>query len=496
MARTVDAARMSAAHRNSTHPAVTSSRFFLPVLAALLLGVAAVTGFGLLHSQQEAKKGIVERIQTRTELAGRFTTSFLDDLAGHERAVARRVLSAKEPSRASFDLATDALGVQAAVQLDSEGRLLQVAPAKPALIGTEFASKYAHLSAASTGKVAVSNVVPSAARGEPIVAVAVPYETKYGQRVFSGAFKVSESPISAYLKSVLATRGSRVFLVDGNGTVVASNAELQSGKLKSADAALAAYRGQGAASSGTTRDHFATTRPVDGTPWHVVMAIPEKTLFQTVSGAQRWLPWVAWVAFVLVALGCFLMSQRIVRRRRELAELNTHLDVLSQTDELTGLANRRGVVTLVGPIIAGSMRNQREVSALMIDIDHFKQINDTHGHAEGDRVLIEVAQRISEALRAGDVIGRWGGEEFIAVLPETSLDHAREMAERVRTAISHRPIELDDDVITVTASVGYARSFGQTFDSLITDADDALYLAKSAGRDVVMTLPAAAPATS
>ena len=161
---------------------------------------------------------------------------------------------------------------------------------------------------------------------------------------------------------------------------------------------------------------------------------------------------------------------------------------LAQRDPLTGLHNRRGFLDQALPVFATAARNARPVSAVVIDIDHFKRINDRHGHAGGDLTLVDVAERIRNACRSGDIVARWGGEEFVMLLPETDSAQACALAERLREAFAHAPVPLGDgQAVAITASFGVAvREGPMSLDQLLQAADSALYQAKDAGRDCVV----------
>jgi len=153
-------------------------------------------------------------------------------------------------------------------------------------------------------------------------------------------------------------------------------------------------------------------------------------------------------------------------------------------DALTGLLNRREIDTQAESAIKLADRHGRAVSFLVVDLDHFKQINDRYGHAAGDEVLREAARRITTACRGSDVAGRYGGEEFLLVLPETEASEAITTGDKLRRVLSERPIEFDGVEIAVTASVGVAEWIvGMTSASLFAAADEALYDAKRLGRN-------------
>ncbi len=165
------------------------------------------------------------------------------------------------------------------------------------------------------------------------------------------------------------------------------------------------------------------------------------------------------------------------------------------TDVLTGWHNRRYLTVRLAEELARARRDQFGITCLMLDIDHFKRVNDEWGHAAGDTVLREIAHRVESQVRASDVAARYGGEEFVVLLPNTDVTSAKLLAERVRTAIASTPIKIHDgQAVTITASIGIARicpgkddaDLKTLGDSLVARADVALYAAKSAGRDRVV----------
>ena len=173
----------------------------------------------------------------------------------------------------------------------------------------------------------------------------------------------------------------------------------------------------------------------------------------------------------------------------ELDKAEQHLQRISVTDELTRVFNRRYLLHVIGVAFARSRRYGEELSILMMDIDHFKAVNDVHGHHAGDQVLVEVAQRIRGRLRNIDVVARYGGEEFVAVLPSTAIEGALTLAERVRHAIADESLPTERQVIPVTISIGVAslRDEDEDVDALLRRADRALYRAKLEGRNRVVS---------
>lgn len=165
------------------------------------------------------------------------------------------------------------------------------------------------------------------------------------------------------------------------------------------------------------------------------------------------------------------------------------------TDVLTGWHNRRYLTVRLGEELARARRDGTRLVCLMLDIDHFKRVNDSWGHTAGDEVLREIAQRVEGQVRASDVAARYGGEEFVVILPNTDVAAALLLAERIRTVISQAPVALPNkETIVITASIGIAEvqlapeteDLKTVGDSLIARADVALYAAKSAGRNRVV----------
>ncbi|MFH1523800.1 MAG: diguanylate cyclase [Chloroflexota bacterium] len=167
--------------------------------------------------------------------------------------------------------------------------------------------------------------------------------------------------------------------------------------------------------------------------------------------------------------------------------LLTEVGRLAITDELTGIFNRRHFFDLAGEKFARAQKNGSSLAALVVDLDHFKRVNDQYGHGVGDQVLCEVARLMSTVMRENDVIGRVGGEEFSIVLPDTTVKAATNVAERLISTVSEKPIATDAGKLTVRLSVGVTEISKETptLRSLIQRADQAMYLAKRAGRNCV-----------
>jgi diguanylate cyclase (GGDEF)-like protein len=185
------------------------------------------------------------------------------------------------------------------------------------------------------------------------------------------------------------------------------------------------------------------------------------------------------------------LEQRIEARTSELRAANARLEEASRTDALTGLLNRRGFLEKGEAEIERSRRSRKPFCVVMADADHFKRVNDQHGHATGDLALQELANLLRGSLRAQDLVSRWGGEEFVLLLPETDSHGATSVAESIRRRIAEQPLRAGDAVLPVTLSFGLAEHRpDRSLEGTLAHADAALYRAKAEGRDRVVAHPA------
>ena len=171
----------------------------------------------------------------------------------------------------------------------------------------------------------------------------------------------------------------------------------------------------------------------------------------------------------------------------ERKKMETELRRLAVTDSLTGIFNRRHFMTLAHREYLRSRRYRSRFSILLLDIDHFKNINDTYGHSAGDELLRRMAQEVRSTLRGADIFGRLGGEEFAIILPETNSGRAMEAAERLRALLSQVRIDAVSGPVGATVSIGVAsnRDEDDSLESILRRADQAMYQAKASGRDRV-----------
>lgn len=176
----------------------------------------------------------------------------------------------------------------------------------------------------------------------------------------------------------------------------------------------------------------------------------------------------------------------------KLEEANTKLNYMSNHDPLTGLANRRNFEIQIKHKM-NALKDQGKSSALLLlDIDHFKLINDQFGHPIGDILLKKLSSILVKNIRSSDLVTRWGGEEFLIILFETSIDEAYESADKIRIAVEKEILEIDNFKINITISLGIALlngDFSSNFDTSYKLADNALYKAKSQGRNQIVKAP-------
>ena len=237
-----------------------------------------------------------------------------------------------------------------------------------------------------------------------------------------------------------------------------------------------ALRGWRQANIGDAIISFAAVLMIVGIP----LALYHQLVQQDMGQAQSIAFGAHSTAYVLVAVG-FLASVLI--------EYQQYLSHLATEDPLTRLLNRRGMEDALRVTLAHAARHQQPISALLVDIDRFKQVNDSFGHEVGDQVIRQVAEFLERLSRASDVVARTGGEEYLLILPETGLDAARVLAERIRSAIGDHPLVVENQRIKVTVSIGVACLEGEaSLDELSQEADRALYMAKRGGRNRVASV--------
>ncbi|NMN56447.1 diguanylate cyclase (GGDEF)-like protein [Xanthobacter sp. SG618] len=231
---------------------------------------------------------------------------------------------------------------------------------------------------------------------------------------------------------------------------------------------------------------FLRTAYVGGYPLSVTVGLSERRQF----GGWYLRAAITLALTVTVSLLLALTVSALATSLRRSREMERQLERMAITDSLTGLPNRRALDLTLDVEMQRSRRERRELAVLMIDIDHFKRVNDTYGHAVGDAVLAEVAHRVQRAAcRPGDFVCRYGGEEFVVVLPETPAAGAELVGERIRAGVAATAVMTHGLAIEITVSVGIAvQRADDGPGELIARSDTALYTAKRAGRNRVARL--------
>jgi len=226
------------------------------------------------------------------------------------------------------------------------------------------------------------------------------------------------------------------------------------------------------------QDHFLNVRFIPELNWYLYVDKQEAGAM----GAIRHSLYLNLLICLLVTLVVLALLQRVIRRYQRKIEMQATLD------SLTGLPNRRGFDLVALKAMQDAQRDRKPLAALLLDLDHFKSLNDNHGHLAGDEVLTGFANDLRSCLRQSDIICRWGGEEFIILLKDTNSDTAHTVAEKIRLLAEQHHYSFSGTPLQVTVSLGLTEWLSSdTLHSLIARADRALYRAKQAGRNQVCT---------
>jgi two-component system, sensor histidine kinase and response regulator len=296
-----------------------TSRLRVGLVAFALLVVLSVIAFGIADTHAQTKHQILANFKARGKTSAGFVSTYLSQQETREIQSAEHFLSGRTGLTAEFGRVASVFGSNTAGLFDSSGRVLAILPRDPALVGVHVASRYAHLSAAEAGRAAVSGVVPSAARHEPVIAVAVPYATREGRRVFSPAYPVAGSVLATFVAHSVSTKGHLVLLIDARGNTIAASPRTATTTLLQRSPALnkaVARSSHGGVTVDGRPSTFIVT-PVAGAPWRVVIAVPNAKLFASISGWALWLPWIVFAMIAILALVVLsLFSRSLVARAR------------------------------------------------------------------------------------------------------------------------------------------------------------------------------------
>jgi diguanylate cyclase (GGDEF)-like protein len=428
------------------------------ILAWLALMVAG--GWLLASSQASSRRGMASRLDARTKYAATFISIYARDLLARDRTAAGIWLTAGRVDRDAVQRVASALGLGGAVVLDGHGRALTGSSSAAQTTGNLLARRYAEFASTASGDAARISLVEVA--HAPAITFAVRYQSASGARVFAGAYPVTGTVLPTVLDHVLSTRGWQAFLIDSAGVRLAAGEP-----------------------GPPPADAVSFEAAVAGTPWRILVNDPQSQLYGFLNGPGRWMSWVALAGLTVAGLAIILLIAGLARQRTRLTVLNSELGRLAAIDPLTGLRNRRAIEEFLHDALSAARRHGHSLSLLVIDVDHFKTFNDRLGHRAGDAVLAHTARVLDGALRAEDAIGRWGGEEFLVVLPGTDEDGAVQATVRLRVALADdQPQAASEHGLPVTVTIGVAEWQQEEMNELISRADRALYSGKAAGRDV------------
>ncbi len=338
---------------------------------------------------------------------------------------------------------------------------------------------------------AVSDLIMWGRPAAPMVRLSTAFNTSQGVRIYvhlGSAYVVSLA--STYLTDAPEVQGARAYLVDGNGRVLASTGTVVQGTPLPEPGLLAASRRQ---SSGNLGSSYFVAAPVSGgTRWHLILAAERSRLLAQVASSRKaaWTLFGGFVLAVLALIAAGLKSLRTSARLLAVEERERTAQRLAHErlhDALTGLPNRALFLDRTEQALARASRNDTALAVLFIDLDHFKRINDSLGHAAGDELLQELADRLGDAIRPSDTLSRFGGDEFLILCEGmTDPDDALRVAQRIHTLLE-QPFRLGDREVHVSCSVGIAvqppGAAGVSGSTLVRNADAAMYAIKAHGRN-------------
>ena len=294
--------------------------------------------------------------------------------------------------------------------------------------------------------------------------------------------------LESQLRSYGERYGSRILLLNSSGRILLSS-DRSSGQLGDADG-LASQRARILATPATNlivmrageRIHL-TSRRLQQLDWVLLVALPSS------QERRRLLELLAQNLLAAVAISTILL----VLAHLTLGSQHRQLERLASTDKLTGLLNRAVFDPFLSKMVALCRRRREPLALALLDLDHFKGVNDRFGHLLGDRMIVHVSQRITGRIREADLLFRWGGEEFLLLLPGCNLAQARQRLEAIQEDLRQHPLALDEDTeaanqLAITLSAGVAlHQPDETSQELLQRVDERLYEAKRAGRDCICT---------
>jgi diguanylate cyclase (GGDEF)-like protein len=457
------------------------------VAGVLLSGtLIAALGWYIAHTQAQSRDALRDGLERRAALTARLVSGAFVAATGPDQIGERYSGSPVDVRRAVADGSDPA--TKRTIVFAADGRVIAASPRELAE-DDELIARNPHLRAALEGRTSLSDAFHDHERGWQIE-IAVPLETPFGRRVVagSGPVQIVDDFAGGFFATASALRGSQGYVIDGNGRVLSSTATATPAEAR-IDAGLAQALGDSMA--GTYGDRTFVSARAPSSAWRVVLSVPTSNLYASVDGRPRLVAWGLFGAFAVAVFGLLAIGVAAVGGARRLTESRDRERVARQLaherlhDALTGLPNRALFEDRAEHAISAARRARRAVAVVFLDIDNFKRVNDSLGHATGDAVLEEVAQRLRSSFRASDTVSRFGGDEFIALCEDVDDRALLRLVSRMQQELQ-RPVCLDAREVPVSFSVGVAvhgpDDPPRTAAALLQDADTAMYRVKASGR--------------
>jgi diguanylate cyclase (GGDEF)-like protein len=457
----------------------------LTVAAALIGGLA----WNLLNTQDHGRRTLRDSFDRRAALTAKLIGSAF--LATNTAENARQAFGGPARSLPEAVRKRAAASAGRVMVLDARGRVLAAAPPELAR-DRSLLARNRHLRVALGGSTALSDAFRDPA-GRWVIGIAVPFEAPSGRRVLagSGPVEIVRNFTDGFFASASAMPGAQRYLLDGRGRTLSA---MTTAGQETATPGPALSAALARAPHGHYGDRTYVSAPVPASRWRVVLTVPTAALYASIDGGPSRAAWQLFIAFsaavcALLALG--VAAARSARRLAAATERENAAQKLAEArlhDSLTALPNRTLFEDRATQAISGARRRDRAVAVLFIDVDYFKRVNDSLGHAAGDAVLREVADRLRRGMRDSDSVSRFGGDEFVVLCADLEADEALRVAHAVERALAG-PVAIGGRQVPVTFSIGVAvhrpGDEVRTAGDLVREADVAMYRAKELGRDRV-----------
>jgi diguanylate cyclase (GGDEF)-like protein len=454
-------------------------------IAAILIGGL---GYDLVQTQSQSRAGVEADFARRAQLTANLTSAALSSVGGDPADERRQFGGAVGGLEQALRAAQAQDNTPAEALLDARGRLLAAVPSSILTSGDALALD-PDVRRALRGGVTLSNVDFWGPTRLPVLLTSVPFDTRFGRRILVAVVPAHEIAVaSSYIASAPGVRGASAYLLDGEGRVLASSTDAPQGAALANRALVTAAQ---TSQAGDLGPNYFVAAPVGaGSDWQVVFSVSRAALLRPISssGSADWLTFAALVAAVLAFLavcGLTVRKSGELVRAKERASAAHQLAQQRLHDPVTGLPSRELFLERAQRAIGRLDRSDSHVALLFVDIDHFKRINDSLGHAAGDELLRTFASRVKAAIGATDTVSRFGGDEFLILCEGlASADRVLTVAHRVSSALAD-PFRLGSRDLHLTCCIGVAiHQAGDPLvdaETLVRDADAAMYAAKGRG---------------